>query len=264
MNALELQWETCGSNRVRSDEPYLPPGSHPTLHVPENLVYTVPDLENSGRDLDVYATSDVLLAEQRQQELVPEADHPDLDPPIQLMQGPYPGKIRSRAKRRSRTGAKSIASRCAGCRFAGISKVLPVFVVNFPFQPVLILLRFQPICAAAVGSVCARCRRLESSVTRRRARKRLDEVDGVAPSLPEFLLEPAESLSLPDILFFELGMFPPICPPRHCPCKVNMAGISRNAAASCRSARRSRRGVPFAVGGISRILVQWQPGVLHS
>ncbi len=61
-----------------------------------------------------------------------------------------------------------------------------------------------------MGSVCTRCRRLESKVpeeTRGRARKLLDGMDGAACYLPEFLVEPAESLSLRKILFFELGMF---------------------------------------------------------
>ena len=226
---------------LNQDAP-LPPDNDPTPDDLGSLSYAVLDLEGCMPDLkvqeDVYAIGNAVLAKQGQEELAPEAEHPDLDALLLTTQKPRPGGIRPRAGTRLQAATKSIASRCAPCRFAGVLKVLAFLVVNPYCQPMLILC-FQSECDGAVGSVCTRCRRLESKVpeeTRRRARKWLDGIDGAARYLPEFLVEPAESLSLPKVLFFELSMFSPLCSPTDCPCKVNMAGISRSTAASRRSA----------------------------
>ncbi len=195
----------------------------------------MPDLEVQQ---DVYAIGNAVLAKQGQDELAFKAEHPDLDTLFLTTQKPWPGGIRSRTRTRPQTEAKTIASRCAPCRFACVSKVLAFLVLSPYCQPTLILC-FQSKCDGAVGSVCTRCRRLKSMVpveTRKRAKNWLNGRDGAARYLPEFLVEPAESLSLPKVLFFELSMFPSLCLPTDCPCKVNMTGISRSAATSRRSA----------------------------
>ncbi len=110
-----------------------------------SLAYAVLDLEGRIPDLevqqDVYATGDALLAEQRQPELVLETEHPDLDPPNLTMQSPWPGEVRLQTGTRPQTETKTIASRCAPCRFAGVKKVL-LFLVFTPYRRPILIPRF--------------------------------------------------------------------------------------------------------------------------
>ncbi len=73
---------------------------------------------------DIYAIGNAVLANQGQEELAPEAEHPDLDTLFLATQKPSPGGIRPRTGTRPQTETKTIASRCAPCRFAGVLKVL--------------------------------------------------------------------------------------------------------------------------------------------
>ncbi len=159
---------------------------------------------------DISAIGEVLLAQQRQEDLVPEREHPGLNTVILTTQRSSPSEIRPRTRTRPQTESQSIASRCAPCRFAGVPKVPTFLTVNPGRRSMLIWL--QSKCDGTVGSVCTRCQHLKSRVaeeTRRRARKWLDRTDDASCHLPQFLLEPSESLSLPKVLFFELGIVSP-------------------------------------------------------
>ena len=243
INVPTFWQEPLSLTRRLNDDSSLPFDKNLTPEIPGSFAYAVLDLEGWPPVLklqqDVDAIGDSVLAEQRQENLVSEAarEPPGLDTLVSMTQAPLPGEIRPQTGTRPQTETKSTASRCAPCRFAGVPKVHTLFAANPDQQLTLIFL--QSKCDGSVGSVCTRCQHLKSKVaeeTRRRVRKWLDGTDDASRDLPQFLIEPSESLSLPKILFFELSMIPPLLSSANHPYIANMAVTSRSTITSRRSA----------------------------